>query len=82
MPNNRAAASPKNAPCRFEELMKRQLTEDERKVQRIRRYRRPGRTLPPRAVAGSKWGLDPLNQFQALGHPVPRKGELMDFFAA
>ena len=46
MPNNRAAASPKRAPCRFEELMGEQLTEDKRKVQQMRRYRRSGRTSP------------------------------------
>ena len=46
MPNNRAAESPKRAPCRFEELMGWQLTEDNKKVQRMRRYRRPGRSFP------------------------------------
>lgn len=46
MPNNRAAASPKKAPCRFEELMGWQLTEDNRKEQWMRRYRQPGWTSP------------------------------------
>ena len=56
MPNNRAAASPKKAPCRFEELMGWQLTEDERKVQRMRRYRRSGRTLPRWQWQGTSGG--------------------------
>jgi hypothetical protein len=56
MPNNRAAASPKRAPCRFEELMGGQLTEDNRKVQRMRRYRRPGRTLPRWQWRGTSGG--------------------------
>ena len=55
MPNNRAAASPKRAPCRFEELMGWQLTEDKRKVQRMRRYRRPARTSPSGKGRENKW---------------------------
>src|SRR5437879_6365551 len=56
MPNNRAAASPKRAPCRFEGFMGGQLTEDKRKVQRMRRYRRPSRTLPRWQWRGTSGG--------------------------
>jgi len=55
MPNNRAAASPKRAPCRFEELMGWQLTEDKRKVQRMRLYRRPGQAPLREKEGENKW---------------------------
>lgn len=54
MPNNRAAASPKKAPCRFEELMGWQLTEDKRKVQRMR-HRRSGQAPLREKDGESKW---------------------------
>jgi hypothetical protein len=41
IPNNRAAASPKRAFCRFEKLIGGQITEDKRKAQRMKLYRRP-----------------------------------------
>jgi hypothetical protein len=55
MPNNNAAASPKRAPCRFEELMGWQLTEDNRKVQRMRHHRRSGQAPLCEKEGESKW---------------------------
>jgi hypothetical protein len=68
MPNNRAAASPKSAPCRFEELMRWQLTEDDRKVQRMRPYRRPCRTASSGKGQENKWR-----------DAAPREGGLMHY---
>ena len=48
MPNNRAAASPKKAPCSFEELIEGELTGGVRSTQQLKQYLEPGEYLSRR----------------------------------
>ena len=55
MLNNRAAVRPKRTPCRFEGFIGYQLTEDDRKEQRMRLYRRPGQAPLREKEGENKW---------------------------
>lgn len=82
MPNNRAAASPKRAPCRWDGIIEWQLTEDERTAQRKRagpflfRHVRERKSEMVRAPIG-KWLISGLPS-NLLGQLLIHKSTVAD----